>query len=98
MSVCLSVCLSVCVEITLTFLHAFTSNFAYNLIPTPGKFSHAFRPTGPFLINAITQILIEATLPVFQTLTLIRLPCSGHVTLSFLRSTPAATNLDSTDS
>ena len=40
--VCLPTCLSVCPSTTLTFLKTSPSNFTYNLIPTPGRFSHAF--------------------------------------------------------
>ena len=42
LSVYLRVCVSVYPGMSLTFLYASTSGFTYNLIPTPGRFSHAF--------------------------------------------------------
>ena len=57
--VCLSVCrfvrVYVCPGFTLTFLHAPALNFTDNLFPTTQEgISHAFQPTLPVLISAIT--------------------------------------------
>lgn len=54
--------ITVCPRIMLTFLHASPSDFTCNLIPTPGKFLHAFQPALPFLISVVMLKLIEATL------------------------------------
>lgn len=73
--------MSMCQGITLTFLHASTSGFVHNFLPTPGRFSSAFRPKLSVLISAITTRIVQATLPHFQLFTLIGLSCSGHVAL-----------------
>ena len=59
--------LSVCPSITPTLLHASPSDFTRIFIPTPGRFSHAFRSSFPFLISAVTLKLIQMTLPLFQS-------------------------------
>ena len=63
----MSDCLSVCPSITPTLLHASPSDFTRIFIPTPGRFSHAFRSSFPFLISAVTLKLIQMTLPLFQS-------------------------------
>ena len=84
LSVCLFVCLSLCPAVTRTFLHASTSCFTYNLILAPERFSHAFRPTLPFIyISAITLTLIQATILISQ-FSLSRL--RGCITLPLLCS------------
>ena len=50
----------------LKFLQASTSDFTYNLIPTPWRFQHALRPKLPFLTGAITLKLIQPIFPLFQ--------------------------------
>ena len=47
-------CWTMCQDITLIFLQASSSNFTCHLIPTTRRFSHAFWPTLPFLISAVT--------------------------------------------
>ena len=52
----------------------------YNLIPTPGRFSIAFRPTLPFPIIASTLKLLQTTLSIFQAQ---HFPLRRFITLPF---------------
>ena len=64
------VCLSVCVSrhhAHISLCIAFKFHHTTYLIPTPGRFSHAFRPTFLVLIGAITLKRIPATLLLFES-------------------------------
>ena len=82
----------VCSGITFTLLHASTSDLTYYLIPIRRMFSHVFWPT---FASAVTLKLTEATIPAFQLIRLIRLPCCGRVALSCLRFVVATASVDS---
>ena len=82
--------------ITLTFLHSSTSDLTYKLTLLPGEgFRMLLRPKFSFVVCANTLKVTEPALPVVQSFTLIRLPCSGRVALSYLRFTVATASVDS---
>ena len=67
-------------------------DLTYYLFPTRRMFSHVFWPT---FASGVTLKLTEATIPAFQLIRLIRLPCCGRVALSCLRFVVATASVGS---